>query len=201
MTGVPTPPPAGFDPNTNPKAAAKAAQAYAKATRPWYKKKRFVIPGAILVIGGIASAAGGGKSSETTPTSGSSVQTPTSPSGNHSAAKPSAAALAARQYSLTVSAPQIVDDYSSNELAADTKYKGKTIKVTGFAHKIDTDVFNSDRYNLIIDGGGDFEMGVTCNNMNRGLLNQIKVGGRVAVIGLVTDGGDLGVNMNDCGLA
>lgn len=198
MNGVPTPP--GFDPNTNPKAAAKAAQAYAKATRPWYKKKRFVIPAAVLVVGGIASAASGGKSGDTPSNDLSSTNTTKTAGGKQSVPQPPAAP-AARQYSLTVTAPQIVGDYSSNELSADNKYKGKTIKVTGFAHKIDTDVFNSDRYNLIIDGGGDFEMGVTCNNMNRGLLSQIKVGGRVAVIGLVTDGGDLGVNMNDCGLA
>lgn len=43
----------------DPKAAAKAAKAYAKATRPWYKKKRFIIPIAIVVIVAISSVAGG----------------------------------------------------------------------------------------------------------------------------------------------
>lgn len=43
----------------NPRAAAKAAKAYAKATRPWYKKKRWI---AAIVIGVLilAAALGGG---------------------------------------------------------------------------------------------------------------------------------------------
>lgn len=52
-----TPPP--FDPNTNPKAAAKAAKAYAKATRPWFKKKRFIIPIALVALAVIVPAMGG----------------------------------------------------------------------------------------------------------------------------------------------
>ncbi|WP_313407655.1 hypothetical protein [Aeromicrobium sp.] len=52
-----TPPP--FDPNTNPKAAAKAAKAYAKATRPWFKKKRFIIPIALVALAVISPALGG----------------------------------------------------------------------------------------------------------------------------------------------
>jgi hypothetical protein len=44
----------------NAKAQAKADKAYAKASRPWYKKKRFLIPGAILVIAVLASLGGGG---------------------------------------------------------------------------------------------------------------------------------------------
>jgi uncharacterized protein DUF4352 len=43
------------------KAAAKAAKAYAKAQRPWYKKKRFVLPlGLLLLIVVVAAASSGG---------------------------------------------------------------------------------------------------------------------------------------------
>lgn len=42
------------------KAEAKAEKAHQKAMRPWYKKKRYVIPLAILVIIVVASIAGGG---------------------------------------------------------------------------------------------------------------------------------------------
>ena len=43
----------------NPKAAAKAAKAYAKASRPWFKKKRYIL--LILIVLGIGiSVAGGG---------------------------------------------------------------------------------------------------------------------------------------------
>lgn len=42
MADAPVPP--QFNPGEDPKAAAKAAKAYGKAQRPWYKKKRFIIP-------------------------------------------------------------------------------------------------------------------------------------------------------------
>ena len=41
----------------NPKAEIKAAKAYAKATRPWYKKKRVIIPAGLVVLT-IAGSAG-----------------------------------------------------------------------------------------------------------------------------------------------
>jgi hypothetical protein len=47
---------------TNPKAAAKAAKAYAKASRPWYKKKRFIVPIAAVALVVAISATSGGDS-------------------------------------------------------------------------------------------------------------------------------------------
>lgn len=51
------------DQTMNPKAAAKAAKAYAKASRPWFKKKRYI---ALLIIGlfVVIAAAGGGGSDD-----------------------------------------------------------------------------------------------------------------------------------------
>jgi acyl dehydratase len=48
---------------SNPKADAKAAKAYAKATRPWYKKKRWIaaiVVGVIIVAAALGSGGGGG---------------------------------------------------------------------------------------------------------------------------------------------
>lgn len=50
----------------NPKADAKAAKAYAKASRPWFKKKRWWAAGIVLIII-IAAAAGSGGSSDDGP--------------------------------------------------------------------------------------------------------------------------------------
>ena len=61
MSGTtPAPPHPGFDPNANPKAAAKAAKAYAKASRPWFKKKRWWALGVIVLIIIISVATSGG---------------------------------------------------------------------------------------------------------------------------------------------
>jgi hypothetical protein len=47
---------------------AQAAKAEAKANRPWFKKKRFIIPIAIVALIIIGSAARGGNSSDTAST-------------------------------------------------------------------------------------------------------------------------------------
>ncbi|MFT3874677.1 MAG: DUF4352 domain-containing protein [Nocardioides sp.] len=58
--GTPPGTPPGIQPGVDPKAAAKAAKAYAKATRPWYKKKRFIIPIGFVVLIALISALSGG---------------------------------------------------------------------------------------------------------------------------------------------
>lgn len=70
---TPQTPQAGWQPDPlNPKAAAKAAKAYAKATRPWYKKKRFIIPGVVVALAIIGSAVGSsGGSGDDKPTTAS----------------------------------------------------------------------------------------------------------------------------------
>jgi hypothetical protein len=60
------PPQAGHMPTGNPKADAKAAKAYAKATRPWFKKKRWWLAGAVIVAIGASATSGGGGAVETT---------------------------------------------------------------------------------------------------------------------------------------
>ncbi len=55
-----------LDPQTQPtpvndaRAQAKAAKAYAKAMQPWYKKKRFLIPGAVIALAILGGGLGGG---------------------------------------------------------------------------------------------------------------------------------------------
>lgn len=50
-------------------ADAKAAKARAKALRPWYKKKRFILPLILVAIIGVSVAAGGGDDDSRTSTS------------------------------------------------------------------------------------------------------------------------------------
>ena len=56
----------------DPKAAAKAQKAYAKATRPWFKKKRFIVPIAVVVLFAIGGGmSGGDDAGSATPAAGS----------------------------------------------------------------------------------------------------------------------------------
>jgi hypothetical protein len=53
-------------PPIDPRAAAAAQKAYAKATRPWFKKKRFIIPIALVVLFAIIGLGGGGEDADST---------------------------------------------------------------------------------------------------------------------------------------
>lgn len=66
----PPPPSPGFASPKDAKAQAKAEKAYRKATRPWFKKKRFILLAAILLIVIIAVASGGGGSKTPDPATG-----------------------------------------------------------------------------------------------------------------------------------
>ena len=58
----------GFDNPRDAKAQAKAEKAYRKAQRPWYQKKRFLVPIGLVVLLVLVSALnGGGKSAPSTP--------------------------------------------------------------------------------------------------------------------------------------
>jgi len=69
------PPQAGHMPTGNPKADAKAAKAYAKATRPWFKKKRWWLAGAVIVAIGASATSGGGDAVEPASNNSSSQST------------------------------------------------------------------------------------------------------------------------------
>ncbi len=102
---------------------------------------------------------------------------------------------------MAVKAAQIVKEFEDNELAADTKYKGKTLRITGVVDEIDTDLWDEDKYILSLGDGGDFEfLFVNCNDMSTKELSTLKKGETVTVIGEFDDGGDLGVEVKDCHL-
>lgn len=69
----------GYDPNgpqtpQDAKARAKAEKAYRKAQRPFWKKKRFILPALfLLLIVAIAATAGGGETSTTAGAGGSAA--------------------------------------------------------------------------------------------------------------------------------
>ena len=59
----------------NVKAELAAAKAKARAFRPWYQKKRFIIPGALLALVIVSSSLnGGGGSSSTNPSTNNSTE-------------------------------------------------------------------------------------------------------------------------------
>lgn len=193
--------PSGPEPGNDPKAQAKADKAYAKAMRPWYKKKRFIIPLAVIVLAIAGSALGGGgddvSSANDEPTS-SSVE----PSGSEEQDTSKKEAPKEKKVEVVqVPAGDLLKEFEGNELAADSKYKGKRLQVTGVVEKIDTDLFDDSKYILQIGSGGDFEITfVSCHDIDTDSLSTVNKGDDVTVVGDFDDGGDLGVELTNCEL-
>jgi len=78
-----------IDPSRNAKAEAKAAKAYAKAVRPWYKKKRVLIPLGLVLVTMVGAAMGSSGSGSTTgsATGGNATGSATGGNANHTQGK------------------------------------------------------------------------------------------------------------------
>jgi hypothetical protein len=89
-------------------------------------------------------------------------------------------------------------EFEDNELAADAKYKDETLTITGIVNKIDTELFDDEKYILRLGGGGDFEfLTVNCYDMSTDELSTLAKCDAVTVIGEFDDGGDLGVEVKE----
>lgn len=192
------------NPHRTAKAEAKAAQAYAKATRPWYKKKRWWAAGVVLVaIAGSAVGGGGGAddavaSDDTSATSSDNKKTQKKASSQSSEKQEAAEEKAAPQ-AMKVQAGALLKEFEGNEAAADIKYKGKALQVSGEVSKVDTELFDDSEYVIQINGGGDFDFtNVNCNDQAADDVAKIKIGQQITVVGQFDDGGDLGVELKDC---
>lgn len=173
----------------NPKADAKAAKAYAKASRPWFKKKRWWVVGAVLLIIIISVANSGASDSGDTAADNGGSST-----GDNSAKEKAPKAM-------KVQATRILKDFEDNEAAADGKYKGKTLQIKGVVAKVDTEIFDDSQYVVQIGGGGQFEFfTVNCDDQKAGDVSALKKGDDITVLADFEDGGDLGVELKHCNI-
>jgi hypothetical protein len=199
-------PHSGPTPTGNPKADAKAAKAYAKASRNWYQKKRWWAAGALalIIIGGGMS--GNGETTDNQELAASDANTQSEPSeqsADETAAQEEEADEPAPEpaepKAIKVPAKKILKEFEENEAAADAKYKGKVIEVTGKVDKVDTEIWDDEQYVVRVNGGGDWDfLSVNCNDLPASAVTSLKKGQDVTVRGEFDDGGDLGVEIKDC---
>jgi ABC-type lipoprotein release transport system permease subunit len=95
----------------NPKAEAKAAKAYAKAMRPSYKKKRFIVPLGLvaLTIAGTAMSGGSDNSKPTASTNTPQVSQSEKPAAQETAAAEKKPEMTTSQKNAVESAKNYVD--------------------------------------------------------------------------------------------
>ena len=200
MSDVQTPH-SGPTPTGNPKADAKAAKAYAKASRPWYKKKRYWLLAFVLLIVIISAASGGGDAVDETASDGGDTSSAADDSGSE-ANEPAEEEAEPAEKAVKVEAKKILKEFEENEAAADAKYDGKVLQVTGEVYKIDTEVWDDEQYVVQVNGGGDWDfLTVNCNDQSQSDVTSIKKGQDITVVGKFDDGGDLGVELKDCKVA
>ena len=103
---------------------------------------------------------------------------------------------------MEVTAATMLDEFEGNEAAADLKYKGKTVEVTGVVDKVDTEFWDDEQYTIQLSDGDEWALWtVNCNDVSGETAAKVKVGSTVTVIGEFDDGGDLGVEIATCTLA
>jgi tRNA_anti-like len=184
------------------KARAAADKAYRKASRPWFKKKRFILPlilVAVMIISSMANA--GKKDSEATVAPATEAPAAASAAAPAPAAPEPAAppAQAAAPEAVAVDAATLLADFKGNEAAADAKYKGKVLQVTGSVDKVDTEFLDKDQYIVRLDNGDQYSfLTVNCSDVTAAKAATVVPESTITVRGTFQDGGDLGVELKAC---
>lgn len=190
-----------------------SAPAPEKPKKPIYKRWWFIAIAIVFVFSAIQSATGGGDSGTTTDEATTSTTTEDSGATDNSdtaaedttdeeVADEEPAQAAPADKPVKVAAAKLVKEFENNELAADAKYKGKTLLVTGEVIQIDTELLDDDKYYVSLGSGSDFEfLFVNFHDMSTDELATLKVGDKVTLLGTFDDGGDLGVEVKDSKLS
>lgn len=156
------------------KARAKADKVYQKASRPWFKKKRFWLLGVVGVVVVLQALGGGGDSSETS----------SNDSGQQEQNQTTVAVTP-----IAVTAEQLISDLKENALAAKTSWIDKYVTVTGILTNIDA----SGDY-FVLRGDEEFEfidVRIAIDDSFVGVVSAFKMGQSVTVTGMVSGVGEI----------
>lgn len=156
----------------NEKAQAKADKAFKKASRPWFKKKRYWVIG-LIGLSAISSSLGG--SSDSTSSSSTSKAS-------------ESAEVVAEEPAMKITAKRLIDDLESNALSAKTNYKDKRFEITGILSNIDA----SGKYFSL--SAGEFTLTSVQVFIDKKFVETVSgftKGQSVTVTGKITDVGEL----------
>lgn len=99
--------------------------------------------------------------------------------------------------SLTVE--ELSDEFETNSVLAEDKYKNKPIEVTGTINSIDDSMFSQNDVAIQVAGGGEFSLAsITCSvTRTAPEVKKLRKGMRVAVRGVITSE-SMGIVMSRC---
>lgn len=182
------------------KARAKGEKAYRKAQRPWYKKKRFLIPLILVLIIALAGAfAGGddepgneGTTSQNDPPAAADPTTEDAPAETEDAPADTEAEPTSEpeEQAIEVSAQEMIEVLEGNALNAKNTYEDTRVTVSGFVGSIDA---SGNYFSLDPEPDALIFTGIQVQTSEE-FLDQVasfSAGQEVTVTGTVTDVGEL----------
>lgn len=95
----------------------------------------------------------------------------------------------------------LLEDYKNNELAADKKYKGKTLRVSGTVSQV-TDVLGQKA--LSVDNGGEYELNSVYCILKKDQLDKaasLNKGDQVTVVGKNDGYNQINVTLKNCSIS
>ena len=96
--------------------------------------------------------------------------------------------------SVIITASKLYKEYNSNEIAADEKYKGKIIEVTGVIRDIGNDIMDNAYITLV---GDEYFGDIQCYFNEKSVVAKLSKGKRITVIGSCS-GLMMNVQINNC---
>ena len=96
--------------------------------------------------------------------------------------------------SVIISASKLYKEYNENEIAADEKYKGKIIEVTGVIRDIGNDIMDNAYITLV---GDEYFGDIQCYFNEKSVVAKLSKGKRITVIGSCS-GLMINVQINNC---
>tara|TARA_B100000989_G_scaffold222976_1_gene170516 strand:+ start:306 stop:722 length:417 start_codon:yes stop_codon:yes gene_type:complete len=96
--------------------------------------------------------------------------------------------------SVTISASKLYKEYNENEIAADEKYKGKIIEITGVIRDIGNDIMDNAYITLV---GNEYFGDIQCYFNEKSVVAKLSKGKKITVIGSCS-GLMINVQINNC---
>ena len=96
--------------------------------------------------------------------------------------------------SVIITASKLYKEYNANEIAADEKYKGKIIEVTGVIRDIGNDIMDNAYITLV---GNEYFGDIQCYFNEKSVVAKLSKGKRITVIGSCS-GLMMNVQINNC---
>jgi hypothetical protein len=100
---------------------------------------------------------------------------------------------------IVVPAEELIAEYKANEIAADTRFKNKWVRVSGTIKRIGKDIWDEEKIALHVGSAGFDPLDIKClfGPEHTNEVSKLKVGDTITILGRCR-GNTLDINLVDC---